>query len=161
MRNQRTLLTFSLIPVGALWMQATNEISPEKDTVPVTVLVAEDEVILRMTLSEHLRDHHFHVLEAANGAEARKIMDSIETVDVVISDVHMAEEGEGLALARWMAEQHPTIPVILTSGSAEVQKSRAWEASGNVTDFVPKPYAQEVMERLVRARVAARGVAPK
>ncbi len=88
-------------------------------------------------------------------------MDSIETVDVLISDVHMAEQGEGLALARWMAEQHPEIPVILTSGSAEVQKSRAWEASGNVTDFVPKPYAQEVMERLVRARIAARGISSK
>ena len=44
--------------------------------------------------------------------------------------VRLGFELNHVALARWMAEQHPTIPVILTSGSAEVQKSRAWEASG-------------------------------
>jgi DNA-binding NtrC family response regulator len=142
-------------------MQATNEIIPEKDNLAATVLVAEDEVILRMTLCDHLREHNFHVLEAANGAEARRIMDSVDGVDVLISDVHMAEEGEGLALARWMAEQHPAIPVILTSGSAGVQRARAWEGSGNVTDFVPKPYAEDAMERLVRTRIASRDISPK
>jgi len=137
-------------------MQATNEISPEKDSALATVLVAEDEVILRMTLSDHLRANNFHVLEAANSDEARKIMASVDGVDVLISDVHMAVEGEGVALALWMAEQHPDVPVILTSGSAGVQKARAWEGSRNVTDFVPKPYAQDVMERLVRTRIVAR-----
>lgn len=137
-------------------MQATNEIKPEQDMAAATVLVAEDEVILRMVLSDHLRERNFQVLEAANGAEARRIMDFVDGIDVLISDVHMAEEGEGLALARWMAEQHPRIPVILTSGSKGVQTARAWETSANVTDFVPKPYSQDVMEKLVRSRIASR-----
>jgi DNA-binding NtrC family response regulator len=137
-------------------MQATNEISPEGDSASATVLVAEDEVILRMMLSDHLRADNFHVLEAANSDEARRIMASVDGVDVLISDVHMTVEGEGLALARWMAWQHPGVPVILTSGSAGVQKSRAWESSRNVTDFVPKPYSQDVMELLVRARISRR-----
>lgn len=55
-----------------------------------------------------------------------------------------------------MAEQHPGVPVILTSGSLGVQTSRAWEGSRNVTDFVPKPYAQDVMEQLVRTRIGGR-----
>lgn len=143
------------------WMQATNEISPDKDNASATVLVVEDEVILRMTLSDHLRANDFHVLEAANSDEARTIMGSVDDVDVLISDVHMAVEGEGLALAQWMAEQHPGVPVILTSGSAGVQKSRAWEGSRNVTDFVPKPYTQDVMERLVRTRIGERDSSSK
>lgn len=142
-------------------MQATNEISPDKDNAPATVLVVEDEVILRMTLSDHLRENNFHVPEAANGDEARKIMASVDGVDVLISDVHMAVEGEGLALARWMAQQNPGVPVILTSGSSGVQKSRAWESSRNVTDFVPKPYAQDVMEQLARTRIGGRGASSK
>lgn len=137
-------------------MQAAKEISPDEDTAPATVLVVEDQVILRMTLSDHLRANRFHVLEAANSDEARKIMASVDEVDVMISDVHMVVEGEGLALARWMAEQHPGVPVILTSGSLGVQTSRAWEGSRNVTDFVPKPYAQDVMEQLVRTRISGR-----
>jgi DNA-binding NtrC family response regulator len=142
-------------------MQATNEISPESDNDAATILVAEDEVLLRMMLSDHLRAHHFHVLEAANGAEARKIIISVEHVDAVISDVHMAEEGEGLVLARWLGEHYPGIPVILASGSSGVAKARAWEGSANVTDFVPKPYSLEAIERLVRTRIAARDISPK
>lgn len=76
-------------------MQSTKEISPDEDTAPATVLVVEDEVILRMTLSDHLRANSFHVLEAANSDEARKIMASVDEVDVMISDVHMAVEGGG------------------------------------------------------------------
>lgn len=88
-------------------MQATNKISPEKDNASATALVAEDEVILRMTLSDHLRADNIHILEAANSEESRKTMASADRVDVLISDVHMAVAGEGLALARWMAGQNP------------------------------------------------------
>lgn len=142
-------------------MQATNEIRPEGDNDTATILVAEDEVILRMMLSDHLRANKFHVLEAANGAEARKIVVSVEHVDAVISDVHMAEEGEGILLARWMDEHYPGIPVILTSGSHGVARARDWESSANVKDFVPKPYSVEAMERLVRTRIASRDISPK
>lgn len=142
-------------------MQATNEISPEGDNDTATILVAEDEVILRMNLCDHLRAQHFHVLEAANGAEARKIIVSVEHVDAVISDVHMAEEGEGIALARWLGEHYARIPVILTSGSQGVARARAWETSVNVTDFVPKPYSLETVERLVRTRIASRDISSK
>lgn len=142
-------------------MQATREISPEHDNDTATILVAEDEVILRMILSDHLRANDFHVLEAASGAEARVIMNAVPQVDAVISDVHMAEQYEGIELVRWMNAHHPRIPVILTSGSAGVQQARAWESSSNVTDFVPKPYSEHAMEQLVRARIAARDISPK
>lgn len=56
-------------------------------------------------------------------------MASVDGVAVLISDVHMAVEDEGLAPARWMAEQHPGVPVILTSGTARVQTWRAWEGT--------------------------------
>lgn len=133
-------------------MQATNDIRPAPEYEATTALVAEDEVILRMNLCEYLRDAGFHVLEAANGAEARKIMGAVERVDLVISDVHMANRDEGFALARWLGEHYPAVPVILTSGSPGAQQGGAWKDSRNVTDFVPKPYSEHEMGRLARMR---------
>lgn len=121
-----------------------------------TILVVEDEVILRMNLSDYLRGLGLQVVEAANASEARKILGAVESVDLVVSDVHMAEENEGLDLAGWMAVHHPAIPVILTSGSASVEKARAWEVWRNVVEFVPKPYEQQAMGALIGACLAAR-----
>ena len=137
-------------------MHATNEIAPEGKSASLTVLVAEDEVLLRMMISDHLRECGFNVLEAANGDEARKIIGAVESVDVVLSDVHMSTPAEGLELARWLGRHHPAIPVILTSGSATIAAEAAWKAHANITDFVPKPYGVENVERLVRTRAGAR-----
>jgi CheY-like chemotaxis protein len=134
-------------------MQATREISPKIDSEPATALVVEDEVILRMNLCEHLRDAGFHVLEAANGEEARKIMTAVDHVDLVISDVHMQKREEGFELAGWLAQNFPSIPVILTSGSQGAAESQVWRNARNVTDFVPKPYQEPEMERLARTRI--------
>jgi CheY-like chemotaxis protein len=137
-------------------MQATNNIGPAVQPDAPIALVAEDEVLLRLALSEHLRGAGFEVLEAATGAEAQLILGAAVRVDVVISDVHMARPGEGFELAGWMAETFPEIPVILTSGSAGAQQEAKSRATKNVTDFVPKPYSREALERLVRARVEGR-----
>lgn len=142
-------------------MHATNEVIPVGEKEALTVLVAEDEVLLRMVISDHLRARGFDVLECANGAEARKVMGAVGHVDVVISDVHMSSQLEGVELATWLGEHYPTIPVILTSGSVSVQANQAWKTLSNVTDFVPKPYAVERMEMLARSRGSAQDASPK
>lgn len=134
-------------------MQATNEISPQGYIEPHTVLVAEDEVILRMTLSDHLRSGGLQVFEAANAEEARKIMYAVGRVDVVVTDVHMATPLEGIELAKWLSQHFPEIPVIVTSGSNSVARGEAWKAAASVTDFVPKPYSESAIERLVHERI--------
>lgn len=142
-------------------MHATNEVIPVGESEALTVLVAEDEVLLRMLISDHLRSSGFNVLECANGQEARKVMDAVGHVDVVISDVHMTSQLEGVELATWLGQHYPTIPVILTSGSASVQSNAVWKTLSNVTDFVPKPYAVERMEMLARTRGSAQDASPK
>lgn len=141
-------------------MQANTTIGPADQQDAPTALVAEDDVLLRLALSEYLRDAGFHVLEAANGGEARKIIGASMRVDVLISDVHMAEQGEGINLAQWIAVNHPGIPVILTSGSKDVAGSSELAACANAV-FVPKPYTERQMERLARSRISARGASSK
>ena len=141
-------------------MQANTTTDPADKQDAPTALVAEDDVLLRLALSEYLRDAGFHVLEAANGDEARKIVGASMRVDVLISDVHMAQPGEGLDLAQWIGANHPAIPVILTSGSRGVAESPALAACGNAV-FVPKPYSERQVERLARSRISGRGASSK
>jgi CheY-like chemotaxis protein len=142
-------------------MQANKEIGPAEEQDTPTVLVAEDEVLLRMTLSDHLRTAGFHVLEAANGEEARKIVGAMGGVDILISDVHMPQSNEGFELAKWVGQHYPRIPVILASGSPGAARTMREASLANVTDFVVKPYSETEMERLARVRLSARDASPK
>lgn len=139
-------------------MQASTDIGVSDHHEGPNALVAEDDVLLRLALSEYLREAGFHVLEAANGDEAQKIMGAPVRVDIVISDVHMARQGEGLELAKWVGVNHPDIPVILTSGSQGVAQSPALAACLNAV-FVPKPYVEREMERVARSRLRLRDTA--
>ena len=136
-------------------MQVMTGIGPADQQNAPSALVAEDDVLLRLALSEYLRDAGFHVLEAANGDEAQKILGAPVRVDIVISDVHMARPGEGLELAKWLRANHPDIPMILTSGSQGVAQSPALAACENAV-FIPKPYVEREMERVARARLKSR-----
>lgn len=51
------------------------------------ILVVEDELFVRMFISDALRDAGYRVLEAFNGDEAVEILDSGAHVDLVLSDV--------------------------------------------------------------------------
>lgn len=111
------------------------------------VLVAEDEVIIRMVLAEYLRGCGLQVIEAADGAEAIKVLGEPETqVDLVFSDVQMPDV-DGFELAHWVRANRPGVPVILTTGSdLMAQKARDLCLAGPV---LPKPYEHEqLMQRL-------------
>ncbi len=79
-----------------------------------TILVVEDEVLLRMTLADQLRDAGYNVIEAANGDEAAAVLRT-SPVGFVVSDVRMPGTMDGVALARLVRSDHPAIKIILTS----------------------------------------------
>ena len=81
-----------------------------------TVLVIEDESVVRKLACRGLRDHGYHVVEAANGAQAlRYIREHPQTVDLVISDVVMPEIG-GRELGQRLATLDPDLPILYMSG---------------------------------------------
>ena len=81
-----------------------------------TVLVVEDEVLVRLAVARYLRGSGLQVLEAANGAEAVAILSADIAVDVVCSHVQMPGDLNGFALARWVRSNRPSIQTLLTSG---------------------------------------------
>jgi PAS domain S-box-containing protein len=81
-----------------------------------TILVIEDEDIVRNLACRGLRDHGYNVVEARNGAQAlRYIREHPDTVDLVISDVVMPEMG-GRELGQSLATVDRDLPILYMSG---------------------------------------------
>jgi CheY-like chemotaxis protein len=87
--------------------------SPAATTTRVVLLVG-GELTGRVSTAMHLRKSGFDVIEAADGDEARRVLDS-GYVNVVFADLAMAGQANGLALLRWLRERHPAIKAIVTS----------------------------------------------
>lgn len=80
------------------------------------LLVVEDEILIRMFVSEVLRDAGYEVIEATNGDEAVRILTSGVPVDLIFSDVRMPGSTDGLGLLAFVRQNLAALPVIITSG---------------------------------------------
>lgn len=89
-------------------------------TQQITVLVVEDEPIVRMDISDHLQDLGFKVLEAANAAEAVEMLQDNAGIQIMFTDVDMPGGTDGLMLAAAVRERWPPIKIIVTSGHRKV-----------------------------------------
>ena len=85
-------------------------------TTAYVVLLVENEVLERVPKAMHLRTAGFDVIEAADGEEARRALDSVP-VNAVFADLAMPDQTNGLAFLRWLRKQHPAIKTIVTSGT--------------------------------------------
>lgn len=112
-----------------------------------TVLVVEDDTMVRMPIAEYLRDCGYTVLEAGSASEAIATLDSGAPVGLVFSDIRMPGKMDGLGLAEWCHVHCPAVPVLLTSGYSGGQNPRTTPFPG--TGFVEKPYSQLHVGRLI------------
>jgi DNA-binding NtrC family response regulator len=113
-----------------------------------TVLVVEDEMMVRMPIAEYLRDCGYNVVEAGNANEAIAVMDSDGPVSLVFSDVRMPGKMDGFALAEWFRSHYPSVPVLLTSGYG----GRTMPTASIVgAKFIEKPYSQTQVARRIAA----------
>jgi CheY-like chemotaxis protein len=114
---------------------------------PETILVVEDEVFVRMVISDYLRGCGYKVIEAADADEALMVLqhDGLR-IDVVFSDIEMPGSMDGFGLARWVHANRPGLEVILagTVPGAAGAAEKLCEAT-----HLPKPYeSQAVVERI-------------
>lgn len=115
-----------------------------------TILVVEDEVLIRMVISEYLRECGFKVIEAANADEAIIILEQANLkIDIVFSDIEMPGSMDGFGLSRWLRHNKPELKVIL-AGTV----TRAANAAADLCDEGPtlaKPYEpRAVVDRIRR-----------
>ena len=117
-----------------------------------TVLVVEDEVLIRMAVSDYLRECGFHVVEAGSADEAIEVLKADTVVDVVFSDINMPGKLDGFGLAQWIRRERPQVKVILTSGVTRKAKE-----AGSLCEHGPvlaKPYHHAELEQQIRRLLA-------
>ena len=135
-------------------MTSIDESESEHRPPPETILFVEDEAIVRMDMAEFLRQSNYRVSEAAGAAEAIDLLGSKLAIDLVVTDVLMPGEMDGLALAKWIRDNRPGVEVILTSGD-EPSKERASSAH-DLGQFLGKPYTGRALVDLVAQTLARR-----
>lgn len=84
-----------------------------------TILVVEDDAIVRMLIVDVLEELEFTVLEAADAGEAlAKVQDTNQVIDLMMTDVGLPDM-DGKQLANKVRELRATLPILFASGYAE------------------------------------------
>lgn len=111
----------------------------------VTILVVEDDFLIRLNAVDMIRSGGFEVVEAANADEAIVILEKRLDITVVFTDIQMPGSMDGLKLAAAIRGRWPPIRIVATSGLVEVTEDDLPSGSR----FLRKPYsAPEIVATL-------------
>jgi CheY-like chemotaxis protein len=91
-------------------------------------LVVEDEVLIRLHVAEELRDAGYTVIEAASGDEAIAVLSSVDDIGLVLTDIRMPGDVDGLALATWTRGKFPSIKIVLISTEVHAGSHQEFDA---------------------------------
>ncbi len=131
---------------------AKSSAAPPPDDHGTRVLVVEDNAEVGAFASQTLAELGYRSVLAADAAAALLTLEGDrDGFDVVFSDVVMPGM-DGISLARTIAERHPGLPVVLTSGYSHVL---AQEGSAGF-ELLRKPYSMEDLSRVLWRAVATR-----
>ncbi|MBE9176450.1 EAL domain-containing protein [Synechocystis salina LEGE 06155] len=119
-----------------------------------TILIVEDESIIRELIGETLSLENYGILEAENGVAALGLVNSLEVMpDLIICDVMMPEmDGHGLITALQQNPKTAAIPFIFLTALGTMQDFRKGMNSG-ADDYLIKPFKQEDLLNAVNSRL--------
>jgi two-component system cell cycle sensor histidine kinase/response regulator CckA len=112
-----------------------------------TILLVEDEPMVRTVAERALTRHGYKVLTANNGEEALEIVDRGDEIALLISDVVMPLM-DGPTMVRQARKSRPDLPILFMSGYAEEQLRKSIDIA-NVA-FLPKPFSVKELAEAVR-----------
>jgi CheY-like chemotaxis protein len=118
--------------------------------IPYTILLVDDDALVCSSTSSTLADLGHRVFEAPSGNRALEILRSGTAVDLVLTDQAMPGM-TGLQLAAQIRESWPDLPVMLTTGYAELP-----DPHGLNLPRLVKPYGQEEMAAAIAGLMRAR-----
>jgi CheY-like chemotaxis protein len=82
----------------------------------LTVLVVDDEALIRMEIIDNLEERGCLTREAACAAEAIEVLEDDATIKVVLTDIEMPGSMDGLALSHYIRDRWPPTFLIISSG---------------------------------------------
>ena len=107
-----------------------------KRLAPATVLIVENEALVRLELAHHLGQAGMLVLAANDADEAIALLDKHPEIELMVTDVRMPGSMDGIRLAHHVRDRWPPVKIIVASGRLETELSEL--PSGSV--FLAKPF---------------------
>lgn len=115
-----------------------------------TILIVEDEPVLRDMTQTILQGCGYRTLEAASGREAFQVWEQHrESIDLVLTDMVMPEGVSGMELAERLVAAKPGLRIIFASGYSMDDLDTAFVRDGHAV-FLQKPYTHLTLARTVR-----------
>jgi PAS domain S-box-containing protein len=115
-----------------------------------SILVVEDDPLVRNLVAKQLRELGYRVVEAADGPKAREILDSEQPIDLMLTDVVMPGGLTGRQLAEVAQRQRPSLKTLYTSGYTEDSIAHQGRLDSGV-HFLSKPFRRQDLALKVRA----------
>jgi CheY-like chemotaxis protein len=113
-----------------------------------TLLIVDDEALVRAAGRRFFTRLGYTVLEAEDGAMALEVFQREQPVGLVLLDVSMPNM-DGVETFRRLRELDPELPVILCSGYGLDDRPLEREVKGKATEFVQKPFNMNQLTRTV------------
>jgi PAS domain S-box-containing protein len=114
-----------------------------------TILLVEDEPVVRELVREILHTYEYNVVEAESGIDALRVWDKFDgKIDLLLTDMVMPEGLNGRELADQLKKRRPELKVIFSSGYSAESLGR--EMTDGDTAFLPKPYLPPQLAQIVR-----------
>ena len=114
-----------------------------------TILVVEDESLVRFNAVEMIEQAGWNALEASNSAEALGVLEDVGPVDVLFTDINMPGEMDGLALATRVHRFHPRTELVITSGK-QALSDQSLPDDGT---FLCKPYGLDELVSIINSKL--------
>jgi CheY-like chemotaxis protein len=115
-----------------------------------TILIVEDEALVRFDLVDLFEAAGWRVFEAANADEAIALLDKHKEVRVVLTDVQMPGSIDGIRLAHYVRERFPPTVLFVVSGHVAVPAEELPER----TTFLTKPFDPHRLLRQIECAAA-------
>jgi two-component system, response regulator PdtaR len=118
---------------------------------PLTVLVVEDEPLIRLVAVDTLEDAGFGAFEASDAGQAIALLKRHNEIRILFTDVNMPGEMDGISLAHYVRDHWPEVKIVVTSGRGAVVQPDLPDGSA----LLPKPYRLAQLIGTLRALGAA------
>lgn len=109
-----------------------------------TILLVEDNDLVRQSAVQQLREAGYEVLAAADASQAIEWLASKQRIDLLFTDIVMPGGMNGVELAEEARRMHPDLPVLLTSGYNETSDYQDNDLPAGM-EMLTKPYRREVL----------------
>jgi len=136
------------VPPGVIALDEAVVVSGPGESHKPVILLVEDNVLVRFTTADILREEGFDVLEAVDSSEALALLTTGHPLDLIITDIRMPGSMDGVQLAGVIKNVRPNLPVALLSSHLEHDQHQA-------DVFIPKPYDPDQLVEVVKRLIGA------